>query len=370
MGEFDFTKDSFKQFLKQKESLIHIRTAEGIQDTDNFKNLHRTLVSYHSERPIGDFTALMITKIEIESLIEDFRSKLFNELDSQVGVCNNHLLFNRNLEISNFERREIKDNNDARRYYLELSKDFCVFLISPKGVHYFVDGNDIGESVFFTPDTLKSYNELKDITDILEIFNDYRIHLKQQDNYSKFFASNSSKKSLCKHLDSTADKKEYAAFLARHTQLLENSPENAFREDLRMYLTRKLKANVLAKEYILENFKRLDIYINDDFGELYLIEVKWVGVSIHANGQLIGTSYNAGHINPKAVEQSVDYIRQLNDEGKNIKLGYLAVFDARKEDLPDTVETFDENNLLSGSQKYYTRFNKIPDFRVINFHPV
>ncbi|MFN4026253.1 MAG: hypothetical protein ACK4IZ_02270 [Flavobacterium sp.] len=370
MEEFDFKNDSFKEFLKKKESQIHIRTDKGIQDTDNFKNLHRSLVSYKLARPIGDFTAVIITKDEINNLINDFSGKLFQQLDSQIGVINNHLLFDRNLDITSYERREIKENNEARKFYLELSKVTCVFLINPKGVHYFVDGNDIGEAIFFTSDALKSYNELKDITQIIEIFNDYKQHLKHQDNYSKFFVSNSAKRSLCKHLNPTASEDDYKNFLIEHTQLLENKPEHRFREDLRMYLTRNLKANVLGREYIMENFKRLDIYINDDFGELYLIEVKWIGVSIHAKGQVIGTSFDASDINPDAITQSVDYIRQLNDEGKNIKLGYLAVFDARKDNLPDTFIGFDETNLIAGSEKYYTRFQKIPDFRVINQHPL
>ena len=370
MGEFDFKNDSFKLFLKQKESQIHIRTDKGIQDTDNFKNLHRSLISYHSKRPITDFTAVIITKGEIENLSENFSKNLFNKLDSEIGLINNHLLFDRNLDILDQERKEIKDNNEARNFYLELSKNTCVFLINPKGVHYFVDGKDIGEAIFFTSDALKSYNQLKDITKILEILTDYRQHLKDRNNYSKFFVSKSSKASLCKHLKGTVNDQIYQDFNDEHKQLLENKPEDIFREDLRMFLVKNLKANVLGKEYILDNFKRLDIYISDDFGELYLIEVKWVGVSIHAKGQRIGTSYGASDINPAAVTQSVDYIRQLNDEGKNIKIGYLAVFDARKDNLPDTVSVFDETKLLLGTEKYYTRFKKIPDFRVINYHPI
>jgi hypothetical protein len=370
MGEFNFKEDSFKQFLKQKESQIHIRTDNGIQDTDNFKNLHRSLVSYQTERPIGDFTAIVITKNEIENLIKDFSDKLFEKLDSEIGVINNHLLFDRNLDISSYERKELKDNNEARKFYLELSKETCVFLISPKSVHYFVDGNDIGESIFFTSDAAKSYNELKDITKIIEIFEDYRQHLTHRNNYSKFFVSKSSKSSLCKNIKGTVNTEIYNAFYDEHKQLLENKPEDIFREDLRMFLTKNLKATVLGKEYILDNFKRLDIYINDDFGELYLIEVKWVGISIHSKGQSIGTSYDANSINPAAVIQSVNYIKQLNDEKKNIKLGYLAVFDARYNDLPDTVDNFDENNLDESLEKFYPRFKKIPDFRVINYHPI
>ncbi|SFS30639.1 hypothetical protein [Lutibacter maritimus] len=369
MGGFNFRTDSFKQFLKDKESQIHIRTESGIQETDNFKNLHRCIATYHRERPIQDFTAILISKDEISNLITDFSDKLFKTLDENECIINNHLLFDGNLDLIKVERKEIKNNNDARKYYLELSCEVCVFLINPKGVHYFVDGKDVGEAIFFTTDALNTYNELKDITKIIEIFDEYRSHLKVKNNYYKFFASKSTKSSLCKHLIDNPTKKQYEDFNNEHKQLLENKPEDRFRDDLRMYLTKNLKATVLSKEYILENFKRLDIFINDDFGELYLIEVKWVGVSIHSLGQKIGTCYEAKDINPNAVLQTVDYIRQLNNERKNIKLAYLAVFDARNEDLPDTVDVFDEKHLIEDLSKYYPRFKKIPDFKVINQHP-
>lgn len=370
MGEYNFKDVSFKQFLKQKESQIHIRTESGIQDSNKFKNLHRCLVSYHSERPINDFTALLISKEDIQNLAEDYSEKLFKNLDSDNCVINNHLLFDSNLDVIKVERTEIKDNNDARKYYLELSKEICVFLINPKGVHYFLEGKDIGEAIFFTPDALKSYNELKDITKILEIFDEYRQHLKIRDSYSKFFVPNSSKKSLCKHLNNAASNADYDIFLNENKQLLNNKPEDRFREDLRIFLEKNLKANFLTKEFILANFKRLDIYISDDFGEYYLIEVKWVGISIHSNGQSIGTPYKANDINPAAVLQSVNYIKQLNDESKNIKLGYLAVFDARYTDLPDTLNGFDESIIDESLGKFYPRFKKIPDFKVINHHPI
>lgn len=370
MSEFNFKDNSFKQFLKEKETQIHIRTENGIQETDNFKGLHRCLVSYHNKRSVTDFTALLISKDEISNLIDNFSEKLFANLDSEECAVNNHLLFDRNLDVNETERKEIKDNNTARNFYLELSNTICVFLINPKGVHYFIDGKDIGETIFFTTDTLKSYNELKDITKIIEIFNDYRAHLKNRDIYSNFFTSKSAKASLCQHLQGSPSKKDYENFQDEHKQLLENRPEVRFRDDLIAFLKRTLKANVLAREYLLDNLKRLDIYINDDYGELYLIEVKWVGISIHPLGNRIGTSYNSNHINPAAIVQSVDYIRQLSEEGKNIKLGYLAVFDARYEDLPDTTEDFDDTLISDDLIKFYKKYIKLPDFKVINRHPI
>ena len=369
MREYNFKTDSFKQFLKEKEAQINVRTENEFSSSENFKELHRCLISYHTAKPIQDFTAVLITKVEINNLSKDFSTVLFGQLDSEIGVVNNHLLFDRSMEIISYERKELKDNNDARKFYLEASNNTCVFLINPKGVHYFVDGKDIGESIFFSSDAYMSINELKDISKLFEIFDEYRQHLCIRNTYTKFFVSKSAKSSLCKHIYVKATPEIYESFIEEHKQLLENKPEDIFREDLRIFLRNKLKATVLGKEYILDNFKRLDIFINDDFGELYLIEVKWVGVSIHQHGQKIGTSYDENSINPSAVCQSVNYIKQLNEENKNIKLGYLAVFDARYNELPDTVENFDENILGEELKKFYSRFKKIPDFKVVNAHP-
>ncbi|MBP1615733.1 MAG: hypothetical protein H6Q13_3181, partial [Bacteroidetes bacterium] len=194
-----------------------------------------------------------------------------------------------------------------------------------------------------------------------------RQRLKSRDVYNKFFVSKSHLLSLKTDMGSQLDDKKY---IYDNKQLLENKPEDKFREDLRFFLSEKLKANFLSKEYILENFKRLDIFILDESGyELYLIEVKWVGISINPSGKKTGTSYSERDIVPNAVKQTVGYLRQLFDEQKNIKLGYLAVFDARKEDLPDTGNSI--NNLCFENEDaiHFRKFRKIADFRVLNEHP-
>ena len=170
MREYNFKTDSFKQFLKEKEAQINVRTENEFSSSENFKELHRCLISYHTAKPIQDFTAVLITKVEINNLSKDFSTVLFGQLDSEIGVVNNHLLFDRSMEIISYERKELKDNNDARKFYLEASNNTCVFLINPKGVHYFVDGKDIGESIFFSSDAYMSFNELKDISKLFEIY--------------------------------------------------------------------------------------------------------------------------------------------------------------------------------------------------------
>lgn len=105
-------------------------------------------------------------------------------------------------------------------------------------------------------------------------------------------------------------------FIKDHCHLLNNKPEDRLRENLRHFLNMRLKATLLTKEYILANFNRLDIFILDESGtELYLIEVKWVGECISAEGKKISkTSFDETDINPKAVIQSVKYLKQLHYE--------------------------------------------------------
>ena len=125
------------------------------------------------------------------------------------------------------------------------------------------------------------------------------------------------------------------------------------------------------REVVLENLERLDIELMDEGGnDLYFIEIKWVGESIGPQGDSIGTSYNASpRINPDAVKQVLNYIRELLNENKNFKIGYLAVFDARKNDLPDTGEGISENDVPKDLIEYFPRFIKLPDFRVKNINP-
>ncbi|MBK7957214.1 MAG: hypothetical protein IPK03_03350 [Bacteroidetes bacterium] len=162
---------------------------------------------------------------------------------------------------------------------------------------------------------------------------------------------------------------DQSTFLDENSQLLENKPEDRFRESLRAFLVENMRNDILfGKEYILESLKRLDINIFDDYGDLYFIEVKWVGLSVHSEGNKIGTKYDHDDINPAAINQSLKYIRELVEKDQTIKIGYLAVFDAREQDLKDTFTNFDLSSIDNENQKYYTNFKKI-GFRVKTFTP-
>lgn len=364
-------KESLKALIREKKEQIYKRTKDDFSETDNFNKLLVILHSYRNGNVFkNEHKTIFIKKEEIENLEDDISTKIDSCLKNIDAVASNHLIIDRNANLINSDNTTYSSGTEARRTYLELSKDYCIFYINPSGIHYFIDGIEVGDTIFFTPQEYDRFSELKDVNRIIEVLEEYRINIQIRDVYRKFFVLNSGKRALHQHLvKGTATKESYEEFLSENKQLLNNVPEDIFREDLRLFLKNKLNAKVLGKELVLENFKRLDIFIYDEYGDLYFLEVKWVGVSIHKYGQKIGTSYGETDINPNAVIQTLKYLKELNEKKERIKMGYLAVFDAREDiKLPDTVAFFDETSLPADLQPYYRRFFKIPDLKVTNTH--
>lgn len=363
---------SFQSILKQKKDEILKRAASGIQDSPKFKQLHSSFVSYLKSNAFSDFKAVLISKVDIENLPEEFYDRLEGVLNSTEVVFCNYLILDSELSVIDKVRDEKfnKDSNEARKLYAELSKDYVVFLLQPdETVSFFIDGDDYIEGIFLTSKDMKSYTAKMDISKINELFKEYRVHLTYRSVYSNFFISKSHLKSLRNDLKEMVSEEQ---FIKDNCHLLQNKPEDRLREDLRHFLNARLKATLLTKEYVLENFKRLDIFILDESGtELYLIEVKWVGECISADGKRKSkTSFDSDSINPNAVIQSVKYLKQLDIERQNIKLGFLVVFDARhNQELKDTVDTFDESFLDNDLKKHYKKFVKVSDFKIKNMHP-
>ncbi|MEM1405957.1 MAG: hypothetical protein AAGG59_04230 [Bacteroidota bacterium] len=378
MGESNL--ENLRKILKDKEAAVRARTISGINDHPAFRRLLALLTNYEKGHPLSGFIAVILETEDVESFTERGFDLLYDNIDTSISNAHNHIALNSNGEIVSSDRIQPgQSGNDVRRLYEEMSKEYVVFLLSPNNIQHFIDGNDAGETIFFTNEDKSRYAELKEISDIKQLFEDYRLHLTIRNTYSKFFASNSAKRAILEHqINSKGDPKPTTSekeklqkeFFKKHQHLLENKPEDRFREDLRHFLDQRLKGDVyITKEHILESFKRIDIFIRDEFGELYLIEVKWVGTSVHATGTKIGTSFNSNDINPEAIVQTVKYLKELYENKTTIKIGYLVVFDSRDNDLGDTIPSFDESNLDSDHKPYYKRFEKIPDFRALNLVP-
>lgn len=358
-----------KEIIGLKKNELNRRTSDGVHSSLTFKKVRTLLGGYNQARPVTGFIFVVIDPKEIDLIDLTFEQGVYDAIDGCISSFHNLIRINHDLSSVSYETMGEADSNEVRRICTELSKDFCVFVLSKDPIHYFVEGDDVGELLFFTPQDQERFNEKLDISQLVELFDEYRVHLSKRDTYTKFFVSSSAKKGLHKHINAITpiDEKQ---FLIEYQHLLENKPEDRFREDLRFYLSIRIKGTVdIQKERILENFQRTDIFIRDEFGDLYLIEVKWVGTSIHAQGDRVGTSYGANEINPAAITQTIGYLVELFKHKKRVKLGYLVVFDARSNGDPDTYQGFDEKVLTEDQKFHFPRFHKINDFIVSNSHP-
>lgn len=376
-------EDYFKgleDLISSKKNKIEKRLNSGINDHENFKRLKAIFNSYKAKRPISGLFVIMIQKEDLLNFSLDDIECFFNRLDEEMMNAQNHVMIDHSGTIRDHQRKNFSHNNEARRVYSELSKDgYIIFIISSKEIHHFVEGDDFGDSIFYTLQEKNKYEELKDVTELKNLIEEYRELVKIRSYYQNFFVSKSGLKSLYTHLvnkgkipqkTGEALKNDQSDFLSKNKNLLENKPEDRLRNSLKQFLENKLRHNVfINKENLLESFKRIDIFIHDDFGEIHLIEVKWVGKSIHFSGADFGTEFKAKDVNPEAAKQTINYICELYERNDNVKVGYLVVFDARNGQTKDTFHNFSIETLEVKDSKYKTRFRKISDICISNNHP-
>lgn len=366
-----FSSDSnFLDLLEASRQEILSRTGNGIQEKEQFKRLCSLLINARRKNPEQDFRYILIEEQALLKLCENADVKIIELFENQIFLTNHTVLIDSELQILECYNKTIADNNNARRYFasLTVNKPVIGFLVSPDAsLHYFIDGEDYGDGIFYTSDARRGYECLKTIDCLEEVLDDYRKSLQHQDTYLKFFVNKSSLKAFYRIARPAISEEE---FLRTNRQLLANKPEELFREDLRNFIKRKMKV-VVTREDMLENLDRLDIKIYDEAGrDLYFIEVKWVGKSINAAGDGYGVKYEEKpRINSDAVVQVVEYIDELMKDNQNIKIGYLAVFDARDNDMSDTGQDISEKTVPERIRRFFPRFHKLKDFRVKNINP-
>lgn len=361
---------TFKSYLSDKAKYIYRRTSDGIQDTEQFQRLFSLFAECRRKNPEIDYRVLLINKNDLLNLCKDADVRSNALFISKDFLANRTVLVDSNLTILNCSNSPFPSGtNEPRRYLASLAVNgVVVFHVAPNAtVNYFIDGEDYGDGVFYTLEEQGRYEELKPIERLQEVLNDYRVHLEHQDTYLKFFVDKAGLRALRTLMNSTENED---AFILNHKHVLKNKPEYLFHEDIRNYIKQHMRV-VVYREVMLEDLDRLDIELIDDRGnDLYFIEIKWVGESIGPAGNSIPTKFDAQpRIKTDAVKQVVGYIGELLKENQNVKYGYLAVFDARKEDLPDTGQGITENDVPEEFRKYYPRFKKFDDFRVKNENP-
>ncbi|WP_316795208.1 hypothetical protein [Pedobacter agri] len=367
--DFNFKDNQkFLNLLKSKEKEILEKTSDNIQDSDGFKIVFAGLKSMLKNNDFHGSKLICIAEDDILAVqIEEISA--FDDLFANKDFTYHHrVVLDRELKFLEGERVKLpEDSNYARKTFSELSAqgNMVVFLLLKGKINYFIKGKDKSESLFFSLADVNNYNKKKEISEINEVLAQYQEQLKDRKNYCKFFIELSHLKSLHVDLKST---QELYDFTTENKDVLRNKPEDTFRDDLREFLKFNLRISQI-KEYLLENMQRLDIYIYDDFGEVYLIEVKWVGRSIHRNGKKIGTAFGEKDINPDAFKQTLNYLDLLAQKGQNIVRAYLVVFDARKDDLQDTGSNLNHQILSLVEKRQLRKFEKMKDLRVRNIHP-
>lgn len=367
--DFNFKENKdFLNLLKSKEQEIREETSDNIKESDGFKIVFSGLKSMLKNNDFHGSKLICITEKHLLAIqIEEISA--FDDLFADTNFSyNQKVLLDNQLRVISGERLRLPDDsNEAREEFSQLSEreKMVVFLLIKGKINYFIKGKDKSESLFFSLADVNKYNKKKEISEINEVLEQYEEQLKDRKSYCKFFIELSHLKSLHVDLKSTLS---VANFISENKHILRNKPEDTFRDDLRKFLEFNLRISQI-KEYMLENFQRLDIYLYDDFGEAYLIEVKWVGRSIHQDGKRLGTSYAEKDINPDAFEQTLTYLDLLALKGHNIVRAYLIVFDARKDDLPDTGANLDALRLKDNQKRQLRKLQKVKDLRVKNIHP-
>lgn len=119
--------------------------------------------------------------------------------------------------------------------------------------------------------------------------------------------------------------------------LLVNKPEAYMRRSLAQYLHSSLRAHEfieVREEQNVDETHPVDIKVTWALSNrIAIIEVKWMGESIHKDGDRVGTGYSDGRARDGA-RQLADY---LDDNAPyvagHVTVGYLVVFDARRQGI-------------------------------------
>lgn len=233
------------------------------------------------------------------------------------------------------------DTATIKEKLVQISLNSYVFFFGEEGITRFINGRAIEEKNFFYSrlDQMK-YNKKKDITQIEEVMDEYaKKYVTQQVNYMCFFADNSTLRQIDLNLI--------------NRNILKNKPEHFMRDQLIIYLTDHMKYTFTREPELGQSKRELDIYF-DVGGELYFIEIKWLGVSINDQGSGLSTGYTDSRAR-NGVTQTLEYIEELmNSSEKGLRHGYLVIYDARdiKKDIDFQNYTFVREELKRYMQNF------------------
>lgn len=347
-----------------------IRLIKGIQEpilartddssplnTADFRQLISLLTNFANSAPCAAFCfylpAEIINKIDIERIAENLSNGIQKELQT-----NNFLVVNELFEVQRSMSYNPADSVEAKSVYRNLSKGGnCVILIINGLYSTYYNEVELSTSVFTAEADIKSYTKKLDISDVFEVLNQYREYLADHNNVYKFFVDKYTLKTI------------YGTDYKKNCNLLRNSPENDLREDLKKFLSGRIRRTFnFSRENQLDSKKRLDINTEDSMGNYYFFEVKWLGKSVHKKDPKEGTVYDAKDI-PDGYVQALNYIHELkNNMNKTVRFGCLIIFDARQ--TKTSLEwCFDDKHLNETQKQHKGIFRRLEPFAIDNATP-
>lgn len=208
------------------------------------------------------------------------------------------------------------ESNNMKSRLESLSLTNYVFFFGENGITRFINGTAVEDNnIFYSREDQMRYFEKKDISKIDEVLNAYeKEYVSEQVNYMSFFAD----EAALHHVNDN--------ITARN--VLKNKPEHFMRDQLLQYLNEHMQYTFTKEPELGQTKRELDIYF-DVKGELYFIEVKWLGVSLNSYGTGISTNYTDARAR-EGVVQTLEYIEELlNTAEASLRHGFLTIFDAR-----------------------------------------
>ena len=246
------------------------------------------------------------------------------------------------------------DTAAIKEQLVQISLSNYVFFFGEEGITRFINGRAIDEkNIFYSRQDQMTYNKKKDITHIYDVMDEYaRRFVTQQVNYMAFFADNATLRQIDSKLI--------------NRNILKNKPEHFMRDQLILYLTDHMKYTFTREPELGQSKRELDVYF-DVSGELYFIEIKWLGVSINDQGTGVSTAYTDSRAR-SGVTQTLEYIEELmNSTEKGLRHGYLAIYDAR--DVKTDIDFQGYSFVREELKKYMQNFSILKIIPLEKTHP-
>lgn len=348
------SKQDIVDSINGKRAEIIEQVTNPIDRPDAIKRLISLLVSFREQRFVDHF-CIKISQKDLSSIDFDLVEKNLEAVISPALKTHDHFKVDAKFNIIE-KGKSPSTSIEARSKFKEMSKH-DVYVIAITNPSYAMWFNEKEESniVFITPADLKKYEEKRDISDIHQVMEEYRCHLLHHKNVSKFFVDKF-----------TLGKLNEKKFVSNN--IFRNKPEHDLRIDLRDFLASKIDRTFnFSIENQTDSRKRLDINTEDNDGNYYFFEVKWLGRSVSDDGTKIGNGFTAASI-VDGYKQSLKYIKELIEMSRSVKMGGFVVFDGRQ-DKSDFSDSYHDRHIGDDLKPFKSMFHPYDKLQFDNSTP-